>query len=394
MSRRVAYLVNTYPSPTHTFIRREIEALEALGTPVVRYAVRRPEGTPALEGEADKVRAILDVGPRGLLDAVRATPAVALARGLATAARLSRRADRGRLHHLAYLAEACVLRQWSARDGVDHVHVHFGTNGVVVAQIAHAMGGPTYSFTVHGPEEFDRPAALKLREKVAGARFVVAISSYGRSQVLRWARPEDWPRVHVVHCAVDDSYLQRPTTPVPDVLRLVSIGRLVPQKGQLLLVDAVARLRAEGIPAEAVIIGDGDLRLALEHAIAERGLTGAVRLTGWLDNAAVLDEVVASRALVMPSFAEGLPVTVMEALALGRPVLTTAIAGIPELVRPGVNGWIVPPGSTDDLVDALRELLTTSTERLTVMGKAGAEAVAEHHAARTEAAKLQLLFRA
>ena len=388
----LAYLVNTYPSPTHTWIRREIEALEALGTPVTRYAVRRPSGTPQLEGEADKVRAILDLGAVGVLLAVLRTPPAALWRGLVTALRLSRRADRGVLHHLAYLAEACVLRRWAARDSVDHVHVHFGTNGVVVALLSQAMGGPTYSFTVHGPEEFDRPAALKLREKAAGARFVVAISSFGRSQVLRWADPDDWDRVHVVHCAVDDSYLQRPRTPVPDALRIVTVGRLLPQKGQLLLIEAVARLRDEGIAVELVLCGDGDLRPDLERAVAERGIGDAVRFAGWLDNAQVAEEIAASRALVMPSFAEGLPVTVMEALALGRPVIATAIAGVAELVRPGVNGWIVPPGSVDDLVVALRELLTTSAEQLTVMGKAGAEAVAEQHAARTEAAKLRALL--
>jgi glycosyltransferase involved in cell wall biosynthesis len=392
VSPRVAYLVNTYPSPTHTFIKREIDALEAIGTPVTRYAVRRPEGTPQLAGEAEKVRAILDVGARGLLRAVRSTPPAVLARGIAKAARLGRHADKGSLHHVAYLAEACVLRAWAARDGIDHVHVHFGTNGVVVAQLAHAMGGPTYSFTVHGPEEFDRPAALKLRDKVADARFVVAISSFGRSQVLRWARPADWDRVHVVHCAVDDGYLERPTTPVPDVPRIVSIGRLVGAKGQVLLVDAVARLRAEGVAVELVLLGDGELRGEIEHAIAAHDIADSVRLAGWVDNARVADEIIASRALVMPSFAEGLPVSVMEALALGRPGVTTSIAGIPELVRPGVNGWLIAPGSTDDLVDALRELLTTSAERLTVMGKAGAEAVAEQHAARTEAAKLQTLL--
>ena len=388
----LAYLVNTYPSPTHTWIRREIEALEALGTPVTRYAIRRPTGTPALAGEADKVRAILDLGALGVLLAVFRTPPALAWRGLVTALRLARGGDRGLGHHLAYLAEACVLRRWAARDGVDHVHVHFGTNGVVVALLAKTMGGPTYSFTVHGPEEFDRPAALKLGAKAADARFVVAISSFGRSQVLRWADPADWDRVHVVHCAVDDSYLQRPRMPVPDVPRVASVGRLLPQKGQLLLLEAIARLRAEGIEAEVVLCGDGDLRPDLERAAAERGIADAVRFAGWLDNAQVAEEVAASRGLVMPSFSEGLPVTVMEALALGRPVIATAIAGVAELVRPGVNGWIVPPGSVDALVAALRELLTTPVDELTAMGEAGAAAVAEHHAARTEAAKLQTLF--
>lgn len=389
---KTAYLVNTYPSPTHTWIRREIEALEELGTPITRYAVRRPKGTPALEGEADKVQAIVDLGALALALAVVRTPPKLLARGIRTAAHLALGGDRTWLHHLAYLAEACVLRAWAARDGIGHVHVHFGTNGVAVAQVAHAMGGPTYSFTVHGPEEFDRPRALKLREKVRDARFVVAISSFGRSQVLRWADPADWERVHVVHCAVDDSYLERPPTPVPDVPRVASVGRLAPAKGQVLLLEAIAKLRADGVPVELVLVGDGELRPELERIIASTGIGDAVRLTGWIDNAAVADEIVAARAIVMPSFAEGLPVTIMEALALGRPVVTTAIAGTPELVQPGRSGWLVPAGDADAFVDALRDVLATPVEWLTEMGAAGAAAVAAQHSARTEAAKLRKLL--
>jgi glycosyltransferase involved in cell wall biosynthesis len=190
-----------------------------------------------------------------------------------------------------------------------------------------------------------------------------------------------------VHCAVDRSYLERSLTPVPDVPRLVSVGRLSREKGQSLLVDAVARLRAEGVPVELVVIGDGDLRAELEARAGD-----GVRFAGWLDNARVADEIVASRALVLPSFSEGLPVTLMEALALGRPVVTTAIAGIPELVQDGVNGWVVPPSSLDALVDAMREVLTTPVEELDRMGKAGATLVAEQHDAITEAAKLDALF--
>ncbi|HYD52417.1 MAG TPA: glycosyltransferase, partial [Gemmatimonadaceae bacterium] len=220
----LAYLVNTYPSPTHTFIRREIEALEALGTPVQRFAIRRAEqAADGIHADEDrKVRHVLGAGGLGLARAVvrvaLSSPATFL-RALVAAVSLGRGSRQGVPLHLAYLAEACVLREWFGDAGIDHVHVHFGTNAVTVAQLCRRLGGPTYSFTVHGPEEFDSPAALKLGDKLADARFAVTISSYGKSQLQRWVDPDHWDRIHVVHCAVDESYLGRPVTPVPDVPR-------------------------------------------------------------------------------------------------------------------------------------------------------------------------------
>ena len=285
-----------------------------------------------------------------------------------------------------------MLLRWFRDAGVDHVHVHFGTNAVTVAQLCRRLGGPGYSFTAHGPEEFDAPAGLKLGGKVADARFVVAISSYGKSQLQRWVHPDHWDRIHVVRCAVDDSFLARPTTAVPDRKRFCSVGRLSAQKGQIVLLEALAALRASGLDAELVLLGDGEMRPEVEASIERLWLGGAVRLAGWATNEQVAEAMVDSRAVVMASFAEGLPVVLMEALALGRPVITTAIAGVPELVVHRESGWVVPASDVDALAGAMREALLTPVEELTEMGKRGAAAVAARHSASTEAAKLRTLF--
>ncbi len=398
----LGYLINQHPAPSQTFIRREITALVAAGVTVRRYAVRGFRG-PLVDDddrrEAEQTRRILDGGALGLLGALLRDAALRPARFLKaarTAWRLGGRSHRGRLVHFVYLAEACVLRGWCARDGVDHVHAHFGTNSAAVALLCRELGGPRYSFTVHGPEEFDQPHALSLAEKVAGASFVAAISHHGRSQLMRHAAAADWPKLHVVRCGVDPWYLTAPATLPPRGGRpfLLNIGRLVEQKGQMTLLDAAARLRREGADFELGVVGDGELRPALTARIAELGLGEHVRLLGWKSGAEVRELLLRSRALVLPSFAEGLPVVLMESLALRRPAVTTWIAGIPELVRDGESGWLVPAGDVDALADAMRQALAADDDQLRRMGEAGARAVAERHDAAREARTLLAAFEA
>jgi glycosyltransferase involved in cell wall biosynthesis len=397
---KIAYLVNQYPKVSHAFIRREILAVEKEGVEVVRWGIRR-SAEPLVETldveEARKTHGLLDAGwwemLREILRVLRTRPGRFLP-ALWHAVRLGFGSDRGILRHLAYLAEACLLVGWAARERVGHVHAHFGTNSATVAMLCHELGGPTYSFTVHGPEEFDDAPRLGLREKIDRAAFVVAISSFGRSQLFRHTDVRQWPKIKVVRCGVDEAFLGPPPAPMPTARRLVSIGRLCEQKGQLLLIEALARLRAEGTAVEVVLVGDGELRPAIEDAIRRGNLRDSVRILGWADSAGIIKALDESRALVLPSFAEGLPVVIMEALARARPVLSTFVAGIPELVVPGRNGWLVPAGSADHLVAALRALLDTPVDQLSEMGLRGREDVRRQHDIATIARDLVGHFRA
>jgi len=394
----IAYLVNQYPQSSQSFIRREIAAIEQLGARVERFTVRSWP-TPLVDErdreEQRRTRVLLNVGYPGLALATLRTllsrPA-AFYRALALALGIGWRSDRGVFYHLIYLAEACVLLKWLADCGAAHVHAHFGTNSTAVAMLCRALGGPPYSFTAHGPEEFDGPRSLRLEEKIRHAAFVVAISQFGRSQLYRWCAHDQWPKIHVVRCGVDDLFLSVRRTPPLDVPRLVCVGRLTEQKGQLLLVEAAARLAADGILFELVLVGDGPMRKDVEACIKRHHLCDRVRITGWMSNEQVREQIQQSRAMVLPSFAEGLPVVIMESLALGRPVISTTVAGIPELVRDGTSGWLVPPGAVGPLADAMREALRASPQELQRMGEAGAALVAERHNAATEAGKLATLF--
>ncbi len=391
---RVAYLVNQYPKVSHSFIRREIHALEALGCDVERISVRRVDETladPADRREAELTHVILGRGALPLLRAVVGTAVTAPRRWLASlrlAWRLGRRSDRGRLRHLVYFAEACVCLPWLREAGAQHIHAHFGTNSAMVAMLIHALGGSRYSFTVHGPEEFDKPEFIALGEKIRRAAFTIAISDFGKSQLYRQVEYDHWRKIAVVRCGVDQRFLGAPVVPAPTAPRLVCVGRLCEQKGQSLLVEAAAQLVAAGRELELVLVGDGPMRPQIEELIQRAGLRGSIRITGWLGEAEVLREIVSARALVLPSFAEGLPVVIMEALALGRPVIVTRIAGIPELVEDGTNGWLVTAGSVDQLVHAMGEALGASPELLDRLGAAGRKRVLAQHDAHAEGAKL------
>jgi colanic acid/amylovoran biosynthesis glycosyltransferase len=382
---RIAYLVNQYPKISHAFIRREILAVEEHGCEVIRYSIRRTRDQlpdPLDRAEAARTQAILDSGWGGLISSLVSTALrrpLSFWRALCLSVRVGRHSDRGILRHVVYLAEACVLIRWFARDGIEHVHAHFGTNSTTVAMLGHELGGPSYSFTAHGSQEVDKAHLLGLGDKIARAVFVVAVSSYVRSQLLRRCKFRLWPKIKVLHCGVDDAFLKKEPAPIPNTRQLVSVGRLSEEKGQRLLIEAVAQLRREGRTLTLVLIGDGPLRDELKSAIAKHGLADSVTLAGSANGDGIRHALDAGCAFVLPSFAEGLPVVIMEAFARARPTLSTFIGGIPELVVPGRNGWLVPAGSVEALANGLRQILDSPLAQLSAMGERGREDVREKH---------------
>ncbi len=394
---RVAYFTNQYPAVSHTFIRREITALEALGVSVLRYALRSGDNLvdPEDLAEKSKTRFVLLTGFGELFRCCLATllsQPLATGRAIREAVEMGQRSDRSILRHLAYVLEAAVLAKWCRQDAVDHIHSHFGTNSAAIAMLATRLSGVPYSFTSHGPDEFEKAQWLSLDKKLEHATFAVAVSSYGRSQLMRWSAPKQWPKIAIVHCGIDKSYLETTPTRPPDTRRFVCVARLSAEKGQLLMIAAARRLRDAGIHCEVVLAGDGQMRPILEDAIRRAGLQNEITITGWATGQRVREEIATARAMVLPTFAENLPVVIMEAMALGRPVISTYVAGIPELLQPGITGWIVPAGDEIALAEAMREALETSVERLEVMGTAGRLRVIAHHDSRKEAAKLKSLF--
>jgi len=395
---RLAYFTNQYPKVSHSFIRREILELEKMGYNIERFALRSDEGdlVDSLDqDEFTKTDYILSVPKQQIISIGFKTffnQPMAFLSVLLLAAKLGLRSDRGLLRHFIYLLESCVLLAWQKDKGIDHIHAHFGTNSTMVVMFAKLLGGSGYSFTVHGPEEFDKPEFISIAEKIKNSRFVVAISSYGRSQLYRWVPHEHWHKVKEVHCGLDSAFLEDEAPSANDSKQLVCVGRLCEQKGQLLLLDSFKALRDSGVECNLVLAGDGPMRDEVERRIDEYNLADCVEITGWISSQQVKDILISSRGLVLPSFAEGLPVVIMEALALYRPVITTYVAGIPELVKNGENGWLIPAGDTQELTRAINELLNTSSEQLLSMGITGHKATNQRHNISTEAALLADYF--
>lgn len=395
---KVAYLVNQYPLGSHSFIRREIQALEQLGIQIQRISIRST--IAKIKDAADikeysETTVLLNIHPIfliGFFIRVFFSSPVRFLKVSKLTFKLGSKSKSGVIRHFIYLIEACALKSILQTSGTHHIHAHFGTNPSAVALLCRMVGGPPYSFTVHGPEEFDNPHGLSLDEKIRHAKFIIAVSSYGRSQLMRQCHSGNWPKIHVVRCTVDESFTDMHSCPVPDNRRMICVGRLCEQKGHLLLLEALKLLKEQALDFEMILIGDGELRPQIEQKINRLHLDDCVKITGWLTGDEVKREMIKSRVLVQPSFAEGLPVVIMEAFALGRPVVSTYIAGIPELVENNINGYLIPAGSIKKLAEALRRVLKDDPATLTKMGRHGFEKIKENHTNMKEAEKLKNLI--
>lgn len=397
----IGYLTSVYARASDTFIRNEVLELRRRGHDVRTYSIREPEEEQLVSEEIRREReTTLYILPRNLRGAVLAALRLALTQPLRTLAafalgwRTGAKGLRARLWQLAYFLEACFLAVHLRRDGVRHLHVHLEEQPATVGMLASALSGVPYSVAVHGPYIFRAPVAWALGEKIERAAFVTCISEFTRSQCMLYAPLASWPKLHLVRCAPHPSFLDAEQAPLPAERRLVWVGRVCEEKGVPVLIEAAARLAREGLEFELELIGDGPLLPEIRARVEREGLQRRVRTLGWAGSDAVRARLVAARALVQPSFAEGLPVVIMEALALGRPVISTFVAGIPELVETGVDGWIVPAGSVEALTRAMRAAVQASPAELERLGREGRARVLARHHVRTEVEALQALFEA
>ena len=371
MNLRLGYLTGQYPRATDTFIQREVAALRTQGHHVQTFAVRAPAPS--------------DQAPQGLAEARRTTIYLLPPRGFARAHLREWLASPGRylkaiglawrtcppglgaiLKQLAYFVEAGLLAAQMRKLALTHLHNHFADSSCSVAMIAAEIGGFSFSFTIHGPAEFFEMSRWRLDEKVGRARFVVCISSFCRSQVMIAAAPADWDKLRIVHCGVDVRLFPARRHEGRG-RRLLFVGRLAPEKGCLVLIEAVAQLSDVTLD----IVGDGPSRAALRERAAALGLADRVVFHGYMDEAGVRQRLAEADVFVMASFAEGVPVVLMEALAAGVPAVATRIAGIPELIEDGLTGLLVPPAEPTAIAEAVRRLLEDSglRNRLAATGR-------------------------
>ncbi len=397
---QIAYLASMYPRAVDTSVRNEVLKLRALGHRVDTFSIRKADASQLLSdfhrSESRSTTYILDEQasrlPIAALVALVRSPA-RFFRALGLALRTSPAGIRALIWQLAYFVEATFLAGALRKRGIGHLHVHIGESSASVAMLASVLSGVPYSMTIHGPYIFRAPEHWALGEKIRQSKFTVCITEFTRSQCMIYVPHTEWSKLHIVHCGPDPAFLEGEPPPMGEARKLVWVGRICEEKAVPIVLDAARRLAEEDVAFELVMVGDGPLRTEAEALIRREGLEGRVRLAGLLSTEDLVKEVVDAQILLIPSFAEGLPAVIFEAMAMRRPVISTYIAGIPELVEPGRNGWLVPAGSVTHLVDAMREALTTPRERLEEMGEHGRRAILERHDPAIEAAKLADLIR-
>jgi len=367
---RLAYLTTHYPALSHTFILREVAALRRLGVEVHTISLRRASGEHLLSRENRDAHhstyAIRPARVRGLLaahvGALARHPRSYLAT-LAEALRRARPGARGRLWQVFYFGEAIVLWSHCTGLGVRHIHAHHGSAPADAALLAawfgrHAKRGPcTWSLTLHGPNELCDVSRFSLAEKVRRADAVVCISHFARSQLMALVDDREWAKLRVVHCGVIPSEYGHLSEPPPARPQVLCVGRLVPEKGHGVLLRAVARLVKEGHDVEAVLVGSGPLRTRLEQLASDLAIADRVVFRGALGQDELRRCYASASLCCSSSFAEGVPVVLMEAMACGVPVIATAISGVRELVSDGDCGLLVTPGRVGELSRAITALL-------------------------------------
>jgi colanic acid/amylovoran biosynthesis glycosyltransferase len=399
----IAYLTSSYARATDTFIRDEVRQLRLLGRTVHTFSVRRPDESEVVNDDVARERRgttyLLDHGPasfaRAVLMALIRSPRRFM-RAVVVRRELRQPGLKGWLWPWFYLVEACLLAGYLRRRKVQHLHDHIAEGSASVAMLASILTGVPYSLTIHGPSEWDSPGELALDVKARHATFVAVISEHTRGQLCRWISHDDWSKVHVVRCGLRlEEYPEPERHGASDSLprTLVSVGRVAPVKGHRVLLEALLAARIEAGRLRVVIVGDGPERESLEEFARSAGLAQMVEFTGWQSSERVRAVVAAADGLVMPSFAEGLPVAIMESMASGVPVISSDVGGISELVEPGRSGWLVPAGSVAALAAAIEDLLSTPAPRLADMGAEGRHSVARRHDLVSEVATLDDLIR-
>lgn len=398
----IAYLVGYYPAVSHTFITREVDGLRARGLDVQTFSLRDPPAatllTDADRREAAATFVIQRAGVRRIAGAqfraLRAAPWRFL-RSLAWALGRSPGGARNGLWQLFYLAEATVLREELARRGIGHVHVHFANAASAVAMLAARLGGgdgPSWSFTMHGPTELDDVTRYDLAEKVRRARFVACIGDFCRSQLMKLVTREHWDRLAVIRLGVDPArFVPTDRRGRSGPVEVLCTGRLVPDKGQAVLIEAVARLRAQSAEVRLTLAGDGPDRPGLEALARCRGLGDSVTFAGAVDQERLRGLYAAADVFCLASFAEGIPVVLMEAMACALPVVATPVAGIPELIADGRTGRLVAPGRVGAFAAALSELCADAEMRQ-ALGAAGRREVEQRWDLERSVAELHACF--
>jgi colanic acid/amylovoran biosynthesis glycosyltransferase len=382
------------------FIIREVVQLREMGFHIDVASINPPdrkrEGLTAVEfQESSQTYYLKEHGLagalQGLLQTLLTNPA-GYFRGLRLILTLGGADLKRLILNFGYFTEALMVGLWMKRIGQRHLHIHLGTQAASVGLYVRRVFGFPISITVHGPDDFFDVYGQYLAHKVEAADFICCISSYARSQLMRVSPYSQWNKLLVSRLGVaPEVFSPRPCNPSPDVFEILVVGRLTPAKGQHMLIDAVDQLLRQGRRVRLRIIGEGMDMSSLREQAARIAVPGSVIFEGAVDQDSIRTLYAAADIFCIPSFAEGIPVVLMEAMAMEIPCVSTHITGIPELIRNGVDGLLVAPSDLDGLVEALAKLMDDPALRER-MGKSARTRVMELYDLRRNVERLATIF--
>jgi len=384
----LAYLISTYPTLSMIFVLREVVALRALGFRIETASINPPDrpvhAMTAIEAEeAGRTYCVKRHGIAGALIAdfqTLLTNFFGYLRGLALAFRLGGFDLRRLFMNLMYLTEAFMVGQWMRRQGLRHLHVHLASQAATVGLFVQTVFGFGYSLTVHGPDEFYDAGGQQLTRKIAAASFIVCISSFARSQMMKLSPYPQWNKFVVVPLGIDpEIFTPGSHNPLPDTFEILCVGRLTPAKGQHLLIEAVETLLRQGRNVRLRLVGGGPDEASLRQHAARIVAPERIVFEGPVNQDRIREFYAAATIFCLPSFAEGVPVVLMEAMAMEIPCVTTRIAGIPELIRDGVDGLLVPASDLNQLIAALALLIDDAGLRREMGKNARAKVTAKYN---------------
>jgi colanic acid/amylovoran biosynthesis glycosyltransferase len=406
--RPIAYLVSRYPTLSMIFVLREVLALRDLGFCIETASINPPDRPPEklTSVEREEAARTYCVKRHGVAGAATAHLTALLGnfagylRGWRLAFSLARLDPARLLLNLMYFTEALMVGRWMRRNGLAHLHVHLGSQAASVGLFTQSVFGVGYSMTVHGPDEFYDAEGQYLAQKIRAADFIVCISAYTQSQLMKLSPYEDWSKFSVAHLGVDPSQwapepkpASRAAFDVQTPFEILCVGRLTPAKGQHLLIDAVDGLLQQGRPVRLRLIGDGPDAASLRLSAAQIQTPQAVLFEGAVNQDQIRSFYRTADAFCLPSFAEGLPVVLMEAMAMQIPCVSTSITGIPELIRDGIDGLLVPASDLKSLIEALARLMDEAELRRR-LGESGRSRVLKHFDLACNAKTLAAIFSA
>ncbi|MHB1193713.1 MAG: glycosyltransferase [Longimicrobiales bacterium] len=360
----IGYVVRKFPVLSETFILNEILAIEALGAEVHVFPLA-PTRDPRFHEGVGRLKATIHYvpGPSDWRTLLRYARRQARRHPKRYRRQILGVLATGKPSLLWRFVQASWVAERARKVGVRHLHAHYANRTATVAQQASRILGIPFSFTAHAFDVFRDADQSVLGRKMADARFTATVSDYN-VDFLKTLANGTKPRVELVRNGIDMKRFVPTESPPGAPFTILAVARLVEKKGLPVLVDACGILRDRGHDFRCEVIGKGALRSVLEQRIRDHALQEHVHLVGPLPQQEIIERYHRAHVLALPSIVgsdgnrEGLPVSIVEALACGLPVVSTPVTGIPEVVHDGCNGLLVPERDPVALADALARLMT------------------------------------